>query len=52
MQAKINLSDWAEDDHTSDKPNKCPNESKCANCGDGHMAGSNDFELETKKKVI
>ena len=50
MQTKINLSDWAEEDHTSDKPNECPNESKRANCGDGNMAGSNDYEVKTKKR--
>ena len=38
------------DDHISDKINKCLNESKCANCEEGNMAGSND--CEQKKRVI
>ena len=25
---------------------------KCANCGEGHMAGSNDCEIEIKERVI
>ena len=41
-----------EDEYTSDKANKYPNESKCPNCGEGHMAGNNDCEIEIKEKVI
>ena len=39
------------DNHTSDKTNKCPSESKCAKCGEGHMAGSNKCEVEMKERV-
>ena len=41
-----------EDDQTSDKTNKCPNESKCANCREGHIAGSNNSEVEIQEGVI
>ena len=34
------------DNHLSDKTNKCSNESRYANCGEGHMTGSNDCEME------
>ena len=40
-----------EDDHTSDKTNNCSNESKCADCGERHMVGSNDCEIEKKLRV-
>ena len=40
-----------EDDHASDKNNKCPNQSNCANCGEGHMAGSNNCDKEIKERV-
>ena len=40
-----------EDDYTSDKTNKCPNESKRANCGEGHVAASNDCDKEIKERV-
>ena len=36
------------EDHTSDKTNHCPNEAKCVNCGERHMAGSNNCEVEKK----
>ena len=29
-------------DHISDKTNKCPNQSRCENCGGGHVVGSSD----------
>ena len=38
-----------EEDQTSDKTNQCPNESKCVNCREGHVAGSNNCEVEKKK---
>ena len=37
-----------EEDHTSDKTNQSPNESKCLNCGEGHMVRSNNYEVEKK----
>ena len=37
-----------EDDQISDKTNKCSKESKCANCGEGHMTGCNDYEIRKK----
>ena len=40
------------DDHTSDKANKCSNESKCANCGERHMIGCNNCEIEIEERVI
>ena len=30
----------------NDKTNKCSNESKCANCGEGHNAANDDQEVE------
>ena len=41
-----------EDDHTSDKTIKISNESKCTNCEDRHMTGSNSCEVEIKERVI
>ena len=41
-----------EDDHTSDKTNKCQNESSYSNCGEGHMAGPNNCEVEIKDRAI
>ena len=41
-----------EDDHTSDKTNKCSKESKCVNCGEGHIAGNNHCAIEIKERVI
>ena len=38
--------------HASDKTNKYPNKSKCANCGEGLMAGSNNGKNEIKERVI
>ena len=38
-----------EDDHISDKTNKCSYEPKCENCGEGHMTGSNDCEFEKRR---
>ena len=35
-----------EDDHINDKIKKCPNESMCANCGEGLMTGSNNSEVK------
>ena len=34
------------------KTNKWPSESKCTNCGEGNMAGSNNCEIEIKESVI
>ena len=39
-----------EEDHTSDKTNQYPNEFKCVNCGEGHMAGGNNCEVEKERK--
>ena len=41
-----------EDNLTNDKNNECPNESKCANCGERHMAGSNNCQIEIKERII
>ena len=38
------------DDHISDKTYKGSNELKCANCGEEHMAGNNDYEMKKKIK--
>ena len=34
------------------KLKKCQNESKCANCGEGHKAGSKNCKIEIKERVI
>ena len=39
-------------DHTSNKTNKSPNETRCPNCEAGNMAGSNNCEIEIKERVI
>ena len=41
-----------DDDRTSDKTNECSNESKYANCREGHMAGRNECEIGTKERVM
>ena len=41
-----------EDDHTSEKTNKYAKESKCADCGKGHMTGSSNCEFEINETVI
>ena len=43
---------FGEDDHTIDKTDKCSNESKCSNYGEGHMAGSSNYKIEIKERVI
>ena len=43
---------FREDDHTSDKTSKCSYESKCANCGEVHMVGINDCQIEKKERII
>ena len=42
---------WEKDDHKSDETNKYSNESKYANFWVGHMALSNDYEMEQKEIV-
>ena len=51
MQTKSSLPKCREDYHTRDKTKQCPNESKCVNCGEGHMVGGNNCEVE-KGRVI
>ena len=51
FRRKVVCRKCGEDNHTSDKTSKCPKESNCTNCGEGHMAGSN-CEVEIKEKEI
>ena len=48
MQTKRILQNCGEDDHTWNKTNKCQNESKCANCGEGRMAGTSNCEVDAR----
>ena len=40
------------DDHKRDKGKKSPNETMCANCGEGHKAAISNCENEIKDRVI
>ena len=43
---------FGEDDHTSVKTSNYPKESKSANCGEGHVAGSNNCKVKLKEMTI
>ena len=51
MQTKRNLPNCGDYDQRSDKTKKCPNESNFAKCGERHMVGSNNYEIEIKERV-
>ena len=48
FRRKAVCQNFEEEDHTSEKTNQCQSESKCVNCGGGHMAGSNNYEVKKK----